>query len=120
MNFLFKKILVGLITNIISFVPVFVLIQLFKITSSRQSKLKRLKNFIDKINMFYRHRIKNTGPKTMFQSNKKQLRKRSFLLPWWFKIVLYLISFTLMALSIAFVIFKGKKTCFLIICIINS
>jgi hypothetical protein len=80
---------------------------------SRQSKFKRLKNFIDKITMFNRYWNKFTGSKIMLQSNKKQLRNKSLLLPWQFKIVLYLISFTLMALSIAFVIFKGKKKCFL-------
>ncbi len=34
--------------------------------------------------------------------------KESILFPWWFKIVLYLLSFTCMAISILLIIIKGK------------
>jgi hypothetical protein len=110
-NFNFK-ILIGLITNVISFIPVFVLIQLFKITSIRHSKSKRLGIILEKINKFM---LKNKRPKILVKSNEKQFGKKSFLLPWWFKFVLYLISFSLMALSITFVILKGKRYMFFFI-----
>ena len=90
----------------------FVLIQLFKITSIRHSKSKRLGIILEKINKFM---LKNKRPKILVKSNEKQFGKKSFLLPWWFKFVLYLISFSFMALSITFVILKGKRYMFFFI-----
>ena len=92
-----KKILVGCITNIVSYVPVFVLIQLFKRTSSVWSKSKRLEKL-----------IKNTN--SMSNYNKLQAKESELIrltFPWWFKIFLYLGSLVVMASSIVLVTFKG-------------
>ena len=88
----------GILTNIVAYVPVFVLIQIFKRTSSVMSKSKRLEKLVTK-----------TGPSL----NKKQIHTKdsksmSFTFPWWFKIFLYLFSFVSMAFSIVLVTFKGN------------
>ena len=88
----------GNITNIVAYVPVFVLIQIFKRTSSVWSKSKRLEKLVTK-----------TGPSLY----KKQIRTKdsksmSFTFPWGFKIFLYLFSFVVMVSSIVLVTFKGN------------
>ena len=93
-----KKIFIGFLTNIVAYVPVFVLIQLFRRTSSVWSKSKRLVKL-----------IKNTD--SSLNKNKihtKESESMSWIFPWWFKIILYLFSFIVMASSIVLVTFKGK------------
>ena len=73
-----------------------ILIYLFKRTSSRQSKSK----------------ILEASLKNKVESKKHEIQKnieirKNLIFPWWFKIILYLISFALMAVSICFVTFKG-------------
>ncbi len=97
----------GILTNIVAYVPVFVLIQIFKRTSSVLSKSKRLEKL-----------VKNTGSII----NKKQIHIKdsklmSFPFPWWFKIFLYLFSFVFMVSSIVLVTFKGN---FWVKCILNT
>jgi hypothetical protein len=88
----------GNLTNTMAYVPVFVLIQIFKRTSSVMSKSKRLEKLVTK-----------TRPSL----NKKQIHTKdsksmSFTFPWWFKIFLYLLSIVVMASSIVLVAFKGN------------
>jgi hypothetical protein len=91
----------GILTNIVAYVPVFVLIQLFKRTSSVFSKSKRLEKLVTK-----------TGPSlNKNQIHTKDSKSMSFTFitfPWWFKIFLYLFSFVVMVSSIVLVIFKGN------------
>ncbi len=93
-----KKILMGILTNIAAYVPVFVLIKLFKRTSSVCSKSKRL----DKL-------IKNTDS-MINQDNFRTKKSKSMrcLLPCWFKIFLYLFSFSVMASSGFLVTYIGN------------
>jgi hypothetical protein len=99
-----KKIAVGIITNILAYIPVFFLIELFKRTSSRKSKLKKLQKLISSLS----GTTKNIN--LLSESEKVPLKKRIKFIkfPWWFKIILYIISFILMALSILLVVFRGK------------
>jgi hypothetical protein len=93
-----KQIIIGVLANIVAYVPVFVLIQLFKRTSGVWSKSKRLEKF-----------MKNTGSslnKNNYQT--KESKSLRFTFPWWFKIFLYLFSFIVMASSIVLVTFKGN------------
>jgi hypothetical protein len=98
-----KKILMGILTNIAAYVPVFVLIKLFKRTSSVLLKSKRLEKL-----------IKNTD--SMNNKNNfltKKSKSMICLLPYWFKIFLFLFSFSFMASSGFLVTFIGnfyKKT----------
>jgi hypothetical protein len=79
-------------------VPVFVLIQLFKRTSSVWSKSKRLEKL-----------IKNTDSSLNKKKiHTKESKSMSCTFPWWFKIFLYLFSFIVMASAIVLVTFKGK------------
>ena len=48
----------------------------------------------------------DSNKKSSTKANSK--RKQTFKFPWYFKIILYAISFFLMGLSIAFVLFKGE------------
>ena len=93
-----KQIFIGVLTNIVAYVPVFVLIQLFKRTSGVWSKSKRLEKF-----------MKNTGSslnKNNYQT--KESKSMRFTFPWWFKIFLYLFSLIVMASSIVLVTLKGN------------
>ena len=97
MNLILKQIFIGCLTNIVAYVPVFLLIQLFERTSSVWSKSTRLEKL-----------IKNTGSSI----NKKKIRTEEskslrWTFPWWFKIFLYLGSFVSMASSIVLVTLKG-------------
>ena len=88
----------GNLTNIVAYVPVFVMIQLFKRSSSVLSKSKRLEKLVSK-----------TGPSLYKkQIHTKDSKSMSFTFPWWFKIFLYLFSFVVMVSSIVLVTFKGN------------
>ncbi len=88
----------GNLTNIMAYVPVFVLIQIFKRTSSVLSKSKRLEKL-----------VKKTGPSLYKkQINTKDSKPMSFTFPWWLKIFLYLFSFVFMVTSMVLVTFKGN------------
>jgi hypothetical protein len=77
---------------------VIILIQLFKRTSSLQSKSKILETIL---------KNKVDSKKYGSKSQKNFEIRKNLIFPWWFKIILYLISFALMAISICFVTFKG-------------
>jgi hypothetical protein len=93
-----KQIFIGVLTNIVAYVPVFVLIQLFKRTSSVWSKSKRLEKFMEN----------NESSLNKKKIHTKESDLMSFTFPWWFKIFLYLFSFIVMASSIVLVTFKGN------------
>ena len=88
----------GVLTNIVAYVPVFVLIQLFKRTSSFRSKSKKLEKLIKN----------NESSLNKNNFHTEESKSMSFTFPWWFKIFLYLFSFFVMASSICFVTFKGN------------
>ena len=88
----------GVLTNIVAYVPVFVLIQLFKRTSSFRSKSKKLEKLIKN----------NESSLNKNNFHTEESKSMSFTFPWWFKIFLYLFSFVVMASSICFVTFKGN------------
>ena len=82
-----------MITAIFSFIPTVFLIFLFKQTKNRKFKFNKIGKGIDLIE------INEEG-------NRKNKRTK-LLLPWWFKIIEYLLSFSLMACSIFLTILKG-------------
>ena len=88
----------GVLTNIVAYVPVFVLIQLFKRTSSFRSKSKKLEKLIKN----------NESSLNKNNFHTEESKSMSIIFPWWFKIFLYLFSFFVMASSICFVTFKGN------------
>jgi hypothetical protein len=95
------QLLIGAVTNILAYVPVFVLVQFFRRTGSRRGKSMRLK---EKIETMSSHVESNRRTNV-----QKRGKTNSFIaFPWWLKIILYFVSFTLMTLSICLVAFKGK------------
>jgi hypothetical protein len=81
---------------------VFFLVELFKRTSSRTSKLKKLQKLISSLS--------GTKYINLLSGNEKFPSKKSetfIVFPWWFKIFLYSMSFGCMALSICLIAFKG-------------
>jgi len=86
----------GVITNVLAYLPVFFLIELFRRTSPRTSKIKRLQKSISTIS--------TTKKVNLLPMNGS---KKNIQFPWWLKIILYLASFSCMALSICLIAFKG-------------
>ena len=94
----FWKICIGILTNIVAYMPVFVLIQLYKRTSGVWTKSIRLEKLIKK--------IESSLNKKKIRSQESKTIPSTF--PWWFKIFLYLFSFVSMAFSIVLITFKGN------------
>ena len=97
--------MIGILTNMLAYIPVFFLVELFKRTSSRKSKSEKLQNIIDK-NMSTSKNIKINEIKIENGSSKNK-NKKCIPFPWWLKIILYCISYACMALSICSIIFIG-------------
>jgi hypothetical protein len=96
---------IGILSNMLAYIPVFFLVELFKRTSSRKSKSEILQNIINK-NMSTSENIKMEEIKIENGSSKNKNNK-CFPFPWWFKLILYCISFACMTLSICSIIFIG-------------
>ena len=94
--------MIGILSNMSAYIPVFFLVELFKRTSSRKSKSEKLQNIIK--NMSTSENIKMEEIKIENGSSKN---KKCIPFPWWFKIILHCISYTCMALSICSIIFIG-------------
>jgi len=93
---------VGIFTNVFAYIPVFILIELFKRTSSRKTKSTRLQNIIK--NLTDQHKI-DFAIKNI--NGEEKIKKKVILFPWWFKFVLYTISYICMATSVCLILFKG-------------
>jgi hypothetical protein len=85
-NLTIQQLSIGILSSIFVIVPSFLLVQVFRRIKRRQTRLSKINALI-----------------------KQDKRKKHFELkfPWWFKIVAYLLSFLLVALSLFFVIIKG-------------
>jgi hypothetical protein len=92
------KIFVGLSIDVLLFFPAFLLVFLFRNTISRKSKSLRLKKTIN--TLLYADQI---TAKSNMEANE------NFTLPFWFKYLLYGLSFLLMTISIFFTLLKGKQ-----------
>ena len=102
-NITIQQISVGIITNLVVFPPTLLLVQLFRRTKPKNTRLSRIKSLMNK---------ENDGEKKLFEkvSKKKiEIKKKKFEIkfPWWFKIIAYIISFIFAAVSLFFVAIKG-------------
>ena len=86
-----------------AYVPVFVLIQLFTRTSSRESKWNRLEKVFQDSSESSKPPSVKISP-----SNKSSPKKKPLTFSWRFKIILYSFSIGLMVVSVCFVTVKGK------------
>ena len=89
------KILIGGLIELLMFFPLTSMGYLFRKTRKRYTRFQKLK---ETINLIAGRKITN------FRS---QNYKR-FILPWWFKILLYTTCFLSMIFSIVFTIIKGE------------
>jgi polycystin 1L2 len=102
-NVTLQQVSVGIITNLIVFPPSLLLVQLFKRTKLRISRLSKIKKLLEEYNP--------TRSLDQEDKNKAGIKKakKSFELkfPWWFKIIAYGLSFILACVCLFFVIMKG-------------
>ena len=93
-----------MIVECVTFLPLIILVNVFKKTKRRSKKSVRLQKIFQKNNGH--DSIKKSSSKANSKANSKG--KQTFKFPWYFKIILFAISFFSMGLSIAFVLFKGE------------
>ena len=99
--------MIGIISSLIAFCITFMLSLFFSRIRNRKTRKMKLQKVMDGVNNF------------QFKENKKSSsRNRKIYLPWWFKIFIYIISLTLMGVSIAITFLKGKF-CFFKIMLFN-
>jgi hypothetical protein len=98
-NLTLQQICIGVITNLIVFPPSFLLVQLFKRSKRRQTRLSRIKKLLNEYNPG------NSIENEMKNPNIKKTFELKF--PWWFKLVAYALSFLMACVCLFFVIVKG-------------
>ena len=118
-----QQISIGVITNLICSPPSILLVKLFTKTSRRVTRSTKLRIAIKKIKRnHFKHNKKSEDRKIRRKLKKerkmnadlrkpkiskvKQLKAKK-MLPWWFKIIAYLLSYTISGLCIFFIIVKG-------------
>ncbi len=101
---------IGIMSNLIVFPPSLLLMQLFRKSKRRTNELKKIKkkndefDDIKKVSGTNKQSSETNGVKT----NKKNTdAKKSFALPWWCKIIAYILSFLFVGVSIFFIIVQG-------------
>ncbi len=104
-NLTLQQISIGVITNLIVFPPSFLLVQLFKRSKRRHTRLSKLKKLLNEYNLGYSMEASDETN----QSPTKTRKRLSFGLkfPWWFKVVAYALSFLAACVCLFFVIVKG-------------
>ena len=95
------KIFLGILVELLMFIPLSFLVMLFRKIKPPHQRSKKLEKILQSKNLD----VNNQKIKSSDQNGNK---KKSFVLPRSFKIVLYLVSFLSMVFSIAFTLFKGK------------
>ena len=93
-NLTLKQISIGVITNLIVFPPSFLLVQMFRRSKQKHSRLAKIKLMLSQ---------------NMEKATNSNGKKKSFEVkfPWWFKIIAYVLSFAFAGVSLFFVIVKG-------------
>ncbi len=100
-----KKVLLGVIVELITFIPLVFLIILFRKTKSVKKRSNNIRKtlpsiFIDE-SVDFRSKSK--------ESIENEGIKKSFKFPWFFKVILYSISLFVIVFSNLFVLFKGNS-----------
>ncbi len=97
---------IGVITNLIIFPPSLLLVQLFRRSKRRTSRITKLRNTLDtlKVNDSSRN---EKGENYVESKGEKKSKKGEFKFPWWFKIFAYILSFAFASVSLFFIIVQG-------------
>ena len=97
-NLTLQQVSVGVITNLIVFIPSLLLIQLFRRTRRRNTRLSSIKKVLNEHDL---------GVLEETQDKKKRSKLCELKFPWWFKIIAYAFSFTITVVCLFFVVLKG-------------
>lgn len=93
----------------IIFPPTFLLVQLFRRSKPKQSRSSKLEKQLELIKS--KNKIKDEYIYNRQQSQKKKPeirnKKKKMMLPWWFKIIAYILSFIFASVSLFFIIIQG-------------
>ena len=85
-----SSILISIIINIILFIPTYIIMEIFKRSKPKKSRINEIKQLIGK------------------KINKKiEIKSSRIRFPWWSKIIGYILSFTVFGVSIFFTIMYG-------------
>jgi ABC-type multidrug transport system fused ATPase/permease subunit len=113
---------IGIATSLVCFPITLILVQLFRKSKRRVSNLKKMEKYLEKQNKKnaakFGHKLTKQQEKAMEISQKEKMRvlkgklkerikTKNFLLPWWFKIIAYILSFVISAVSIFIIISYG-------------
>ncbi len=113
-NFTPEQISIGIITNLIVFPPSFLLVQLFRRSKRRETRITRLRNTLlgiksnsDFKSSSEKYKVEDDKTNAINTNHKKKKVKKELKFPWWTKIIAYLLSFVFAAVSIFFIIMQG-------------
>jgi hypothetical protein len=95
------KIFLGILVELSMFIPLSFLVMLFRKIKPPHKRSKKLEKILQSNDL-------DANNQKIKLSDQNENKKKSFVLPRSFKIVLYLVSFLSMVFSIAFTLFKGK------------
>jgi len=108
-NFTPAQISIGIITNLIVFPPSFLLVQLFRRSKRRETRITRLRNTLLGIQNKSMLSTNDSSDKYKVErsNNEKKKQKKELKFPWWTKIIAYVLSFIFAAMCIFFIIMQG-------------
>ena len=97
-----------MITNLIVFPPTLLLVQLFRRSKRRHTRVSKIKEILKENNLQNDHIVDEENQHESEQNEKDKKKKKGELkFPWWFKIFAYVLSFAFAGVSLFFVIIKG-------------
>ena len=99
-NVTLQQVSVGIITNLIVFPPSLLLVQLFRRIKRRRTRLMKIKMILKEKNF----KCLDQNEKKLKNKEKKSCELK---FPWWFRIVAYMLSFSIAGACLFFVILKG-------------
>ena len=92
----------------IVFPPTLLLVQLFRRTKRRHTRISKIKQILKENNLQNDQIIDEEGQQPAEAEIQDKKKKKSELkFPWWFKIFAYMLSFAFAAVSLFFTIVKG-------------
>ena len=106
-NVTLQQVSVGIITNLIVFPPSFLLVQLFKRTKQRHTRLSKIKSLLNKHNPIENKEKEEEEEYSEVNNKVKEKTKLELKFPWWFKFVLYAVSFIIASVCLFFIVIKG-------------
>jgi len=99
---------IGVITNLIIFPPSLLLVQLFRRSKRRKTRITKLRETLDALRV--QDSLGNSskvGLKYMKTNEKMKRKKRELKFPWCFKIFAYILSFAFASVCLFFIIVQG-------------